>query len=316
MPRINETRLMVKIARLYYVHEVRQQDITEMLGIHQSTVSRLLKKAREANVVRVIVDVPGGVYAEMEEELERRFGLREVVIVDCPDDEFHMIQELGAAAAFLLESTLRPKENIGISSWSRHLLAMVDQLHPTNRAEGGRVIQMLGGVGTPDIQSRATQLVNQFSRLIGATPVLLQAPGVTGSSKTRDLLLQEPYVRETIETFPTLDLALVGIGALKPSALLESSGNSFTMAELESLQKKGAVGDICLQFFNEQGDLIRSPLLSRVIGIEMPMLKSVSKIIGIAGGPAKFTAIKAAIKGKLINVLITDQKTAQKLLKS
>jgi lsr operon transcriptional repressor len=88
------------------------------------------------------------------------------------------------------------------------------------------------------------------------------------------------------------------------------------MAELESLQKKGAVGDICLQFFNEQGELIRSPLLNRVIGIEMPLLKRVSKIIGIAGGPAKFTAIKAAIKGKLINVLITDQKTAQKLLKS
>ena len=314
MPRNTETRLMVKLARMYYVQGLRQQDITESLGVHQSTISRLLKRARESNIVRMIVDVPRGVHSELEEQLEAKYGLREAFVVDCPDDEEHMIRELGAAAAFQLETILRPKERIGISSWSRHLLAMVDQLHPTPRAEGGLVIQMLGGVGTPELQGRATQLANQLSKLIGANPVLLQAPGVTGSAKARDLLIKEPYVHETMEYFPTLDLALVGIGALKPSALLESSGNTFKKAELQTLQKLGAVGDICMRFFNEDGLEIQSPLLDRVIGIDLPTLKRVNRIVGIAGGPSKFRAIKAAITGKLINVLITDQKTAQRLV--
>ena len=316
MSKANETRLMVKVARMYYVHGVRQQEITDTLGIHQSTVSRLLKRAREANVVRMIVEVPRGVYSEVEEQLEKQFGLREAVVVDCPDDEVHMIQELGAAAAFHLESTLRPKERIGISSWSRHLLSMVDQLHPTRRAEAGVVVQMLGGVGTPDIQSQATHLTHQLSRLIGASPILLQAPGVAGSAKMRDMLLQETYIRDTIACFATLDVALVGIGDLKPSAFLESSGNSFSFSELESLRKIGAVGDICMRFFDERGEPVRSPLQNRVIGIDLPVLKRVNRIVGIAGGTSKFRAIKAAVIGKLINVLITDQKTAQKLLKS
>jgi DNA-binding transcriptional regulator LsrR (DeoR family) len=192
----------------------------------------------------------------------------------------------------------------------------VDQLHPTNRAEGGLVVQMLGGSGPPELQSQATRLVDQLSRLIGATPMFLPVPGVAGSTKTRDILMNEAYVKETFDTFPTLDVAIVGIGALKPSALLESSGNSFTVSELETLRSEGAVGDVCLRYFDEEGQLIRSDLLNRVIGIDLPVLKRVNKIIGIAGGPSKFRAIKAAVTGKLINVLITDQKTAQKLVKS
>jgi DNA-binding transcriptional regulator LsrR (DeoR family) len=139
---------------------------------------------------------------------------------------------------------------------------------------------------------------------------------VTGSAKIRDLLLQETYVRETIDCFPTLDVALVGIGALKPSALLESSGNSFSVKELESLRAAGAVGDICMRYFDENGVIVKSPLQNRVIGIDLSVLKRVSRVVGIAGGTSKFRAIKAAVTGQLINVLITDHKTAQKLLKA
>jgi DNA-binding transcriptional regulator LsrR (DeoR family) len=316
MSRTNEMRLMVKIARMYYVHGLRQQEITGVLGVHQSTISRMLKRARQTNVVRMVVDIPRDVFSELEEALEQHYGLREAIVVDCPDDEGHMIRELGAAAAFHLESTLRPKMTIGISSWSRHLLSMVEQLHPTHKAEGGAVVQILGGVGTPSIQAQATNLTHQLSRLIGASPLLLQAPGVAGSAKIRDLLLQESYIRDTIASFSTLDVALVGIGALKPSSFLESSGNSFTSEELESLRNLGAVGDICMRYFSETGAPIRSILQNRVVGIDLPELKRVNRVVGIAGGASKFRAIKAAVTGKLINVLITDQKTASKLLKS
>lgn len=315
MPRISETRLMVKVARMYYVLGLRQREITDLLQIHQSTVSRMLKKARETHIVRMSVHVPAGIFSELEEALEQKFGLREAIVVDCADEETHMVRDLGEAAAFYLESTVRPGERIGISSWSRHLLAMVDQLQPNQRALNGQVVQILGGVGNPEIQSQATHFTQRLATALGATAVLLQAPGVAGSARIRDLLLEEPYVRDTIKCFSKLDTALVGIGVLRPSPFLASSGNTFTREELETLRKAGAVGDICMRYFGANGNLIRSPLHNRVIGIDLPNLKRVPRIVGIAGGDYKFTAILAALRGRWINVLITDKKTASRLVR-
>ena len=82
MARNDEIRLMTKVARMYYSQSIRQTEITERLNIHQSTVSRLLKKAQQAGIVRISVTVPNGIHAELEEALESRFDLKEAIVVD------------------------------------------------------------------------------------------------------------------------------------------------------------------------------------------------------------------------------------------
>ena len=159
-------RLMAKVARMYYGLGIRQQEITERLKIHQSTISRLLKRAREANIVRISVSMPSGMFPELEEGLEEKFGLLEAIVVDCLPDEQQMVKDLGNAAAFYLETTIGEGEVVGISSWSRNLLAMVDSLHPTRRGSGGKVIQILGGMGSPDAQSHATSLTQRLAALM------------------------------------------------------------------------------------------------------------------------------------------------------
>jgi len=72
MSQLDEVRLMAKIARMYYDQGMRQKEITERLSIHQSTVSRLLQRAREANIVRISVMTPPGVFSEAETALEKR----------------------------------------------------------------------------------------------------------------------------------------------------------------------------------------------------------------------------------------------------
>ncbi len=108
--------------------------------------------------------------------------------------------------------------------------------------------------------------------------------------------------------------ALVGIGSLEPSSLLASSGNIFSVEERRQLRRAGAVGDICFQFIDKQGRRVESPLMERVIGIDLVTLKSAHRVVGIAGGESKVPAILAALKGKWINVLITDRHTAQRLI--
>jgi len=308
-------RLMAKVARMYYGLGIRQQEITERLKIHQSTISRLLKRAREANIVRISVSMPSGMFPELEEGLEEKFGLLEAIVVDCLPDEQQMVKDLGNAAAFYLETTIGEGEVVGISSWSRNLLAMVDSLHPTRRGSGGKVIQILGGMGSPDAQSHATSLTQRLAALIGATAVLLPAPGVVGSPDARRVLEKDSFLRQVIGLFAKVDTALVGIGSLQPSRLLASSGNTFSQEEIRQLQALGAVGDICLRFYDAQGKLVSTPLHNRVIGMELEALKSAKRVVGVAGGERKEAAIRGALRGGWINVLITDKQTAELLLR-
>lgn len=313
MARVDELRLMAKVARMYYVQKLNQQEITKKLHLHQSTISRILKRARASNMVRISVTTPPGTFAELEDELISNFNLQDAVVVDCAAGSEATVRDLGAALAYYVETTVKPRENIGISSWSRSLFAMVDALHPGDYCAGGKVVQILGGVGKADSQFQAIHLAQRLAANIGAVPVLLQSPAIVGSPEAQRVLSRDPAVQEASALFHRLDLAFVGIGSMEPSKLLSNSGNFFSRRELGELCKQGAIGDICFRFYDEDGKPIKSPLLKRVIGIDLETLRSCNRVVGVAGGAQKVTAIRGALRGGFIDVLITDQNTARAL---
>lgn len=314
--RVDELRLMAKVARMYYVQGLNQQEITEKLRLHQSTISRILKRARLSSMVRISVTAPAGTYAELEDTLISSFKLKDAVVVDCPPGGEATVRDLGAALAYYLETTVKPGKNIGISSWSRSLFAMVDALHPGDYCEGGKVVQILGGVGRADSQFQAIQLAQKLAANIGAKPVLLQSPAIVDSPEAQRILSRDSAISEASGLFPHLDLALVGIGSLEPSKVLSNSGNFFTARERAELRGLGAVGDICFRFYDADGKPVRSPLVKRVIGIDLVTLRTCKHVVGVAAGTEKVSAILGALRGGYLDVLITDQHTASSLANS
>jgi DNA-binding transcriptional regulator LsrR (DeoR family) len=314
MARIDELRLMTKVARMYYEQDLRQTEIMERLNVSQSTISRLLKRAEKAGIVRITVSVPSGAHPELEEALQEKFDLKEAIVVDSMDDDDQVVRDLGPAAAFYVETTLKSSDVVGLSSWSAALLAMVDAMQPNSRAAGARVVQILGGVGNPSAEVHATHLTRRFANLVGGTATLLPAPGVVGSLEARRVLLKDHFVQEATELIGSITLALVGVGAVEPSRMLAASGNVFSGAELESLRAQGAVGDVCLRFFDSHGAPVATPLNDRVIGVELAQLRRADRVVGVAGGRRKTAAIRGALAGRLVNVLITDLNTAQRLV--
>jgi DNA-binding transcriptional regulator LsrR (DeoR family) len=315
MARNDEVRLMTKVARMYYTQSIRQAEITERLNIHQSTVSRLLKKAQQAGIVKISVTVPNGIHADLEEALESRFDLKEAIVVDSVNNnEDQIARDLGAAAAYFLEQAIKPGEVIGISSWSAALLEMINAMHPSKGSAESKVVQILGGLGNPAAQTHATHLTQRLASLIGGSAILLPASGITSSPEAKRVLMKESYVREATELFDHVDMVLVGIGAVEPSKLLASSGNVFSAQEQAQLQKQGAVGDICLQFFDAAGTPVKTQLGERVIGITLPQIKKAKRVIALAGGKRKTNAILSALVGRWVNVLITDRYTAKAIL--
>jgi DNA-binding transcriptional regulator LsrR (DeoR family) len=313
MPRRDELRQIAKVAGLYYQRGMRQADIAAQMSLSQSTVSRLLKRAEQEHVVRITVSVPPGAHTELESELESRYGLKEAVVVDTVGDDEQILRDLGSAAAFYVETTLKEGDVVGISSWSASLLAMVDAMHPLPMSTTAEVVQILGGVGNPAAEVHAAHLTRRLAAFTHGSGVFLPAPGVAGSAEAARLYLADPFVRAAAQRFEQVTLALVGIGAVEPSRLLASSGNIFSKQELDVLRARGAVGDICLRFFDQHGQGVVSPLDERVIGIRPEQLRTVARSVGIAGGQRKHDAIRGALAGGWINVLITDVGTAETL---
>lgn len=314
MAKADELRLMTKVARMYHERRITQTDIAKQLELSQATVSRLLKKARQEKLVRTVVSVPPGAYPELEEALQKTYDLKDVIVVDCETDADSIEREIGAAAAYYVETTLKQDEVIGISSWSATLLAMVDSMHPLTRRSGAQVVQILGGVGNPLAEIHAARITTRLASLVQGSEISLSAPGVVGSPESLQIIQEDQFVKNTLALFDKVTLALVGIGSVAPSKLLASSGNVFSIDELEMLRAHGAVGDICLRFFDAQGQPVMTPLNERVVGISLEQLKKVQRSVGIAGGKRKTAAIQGALAGGWINVLITDHFTARRLV--
>ncbi len=315
MTRLDELRLMTRVARMYYERGMRQSDVARQLGLSQATISRLLGRSKDEGIVRISVNVPQGVYSQLEEDLIAAYDLRDAIVVDCDSENEQIIQrDLGAAAAYYVESTIKPNEVIGISSWSSNLLALVDAMHQVPRKSGVEVVQILGGVGNPGAEVHATRLTSRLARLVDGKATFLPAPGIVGSKASLGVLLADPYVEEAMTLFNQVSLALVGIGAVEPSELLADSGNIFSEEELDILRNKGAVGDILLHFYDENGEPVDTSLNNRVVSMSLPQLQKVDRSVGVAGGRRKLKAILGALRGDLINVLITDCFTASRLM--
>ncbi|OWW04164.1 DNA-binding transcriptional regulator [Rhizobium sp. R72] len=315
MTRLNELRLISRVAQMYHIEGRRQAEIAEHLRLSQATVSRMLKRAEAEDIVRTSVIPPVGTYSELEGALRETYDLPEAIVVECTEDRDGAIMaRIGEAAAHLLEVTMAPGEIIGVSSWSQTIFKMVENIHPQKSAQAKYVVQTLGGMGDPSVQTHATQLTTRLARLTGAEPKLLPVQGVTSSREAKLLMQADPFVRETMDLFGSISLAIVGIGAVEPSELLARSGNIFSSRELADLAEAGAVGDISLRFFDKDGKPVKTPLDERVIGLPLEELERVDRVIALAGGSKKTAAIAGALRVGVIDTLVTDKFTAQRLI--
>lgn len=314
-PGLDELRLLAKVARMYHEKGIRQPKIAAELNLSQARVSRMLKQAVEVGIVHTVVTMPSGVHSDLEDELQGLYGLRDAVVVDTlglvGDD---VLPALGSGAAAYIDMTLTGGHVIGISSWSETLISAVDRMPRKSVPVVDKVVQIVGGLGDAAVQMQATRLTARFAELTGAMPVYMPAPGLVGTPAVRRAMMNDVSVRDVLGTWGQLTDALVGIGSLEPSPLLQRSGNAVAEADQDELRRLGAVGDVCFRFFDEEGKLVRSTFDQRVIGVTAKELLAVPRRIGVAGGERKFSAIRAALLGGWVNILITDLAMAHRLL--
>lgn len=312
-----ELRLATRVAHLYWVEQIRQVDIAARLNLSQAGVSRLLRRAQKEGIVSISIKPPEGIHHLLEAELAEKLGLEEVLVASCPDDsDSAIVSSIGETAAQYLEATLCSHDRVGISSWSTALVALSEHLSGNGQLKVERVVQLMGGMSHDRAEHLAENLTLKLANRLGARPAFMHVAGIASTPEACRVFCDEPYVRETMALFDELSVALVGIGTLEPSRFLARSGNAFSSNERSELARCGAIGDVCLRFFDAQGQAVHHPLDQRVVSISSSSLMKVPRVVGLAGGQQKVASIRAAALGGWIQVLITDSFTAEALLES
>ena len=306
--------LMVKIAKMYYQEGLTQTVISERMGLSRPKVSRLMQEAIEQGIVRIEIASPPGDNSDLMLMLQSKFDLLEAIVVNVTGNLTYEVVShvLGAEAAIYFHRVVKDGDVIGLT-WGNALASMVTHLTPEKKPNC-MVVQLLGGLGSPNTNTHATDLVSRMAMVLGAKMSLMPAPGVVGSIDSAKLLLSDHHINQALEWVKRTDVAFVGIGPTKYNPFLMQHEEVITLAEMNKLQSQGAVGDISLNFYDCEGKEIDSEFHHRVIGINYEILKTIPRVVAVAGSEDKYQAILGAVKGKLINTLITDQVTAQKLV--
>lgn len=309
----NKKLLIYKITRDYYQKNLTQKEIANKYGISRIMVSRLLAKAIDERIVEIRLNIPGISDFETERMIQEKYNLNEVIIVPCQtQDHKEILAKLGTAAVDFLFRNLQGNETVSIS-WGYTLLAMVNAMPQANYPKMV-ITQMIGGLGYPEEHMSGTELVRRFSNSLNADAILLNSPGIVKEMNLSFALKKEPQVNLALQKAKTSDIAFVGIGNFGKQSNLRKSDIIFSKNDLKFLDDKGAIGDISLRFFNEKGEFIKGEIDDRIVGLETEEIKKIPRVVGIGGGKEKLETIKAALKTKLLDILITDDHTAASLI--
>lgn len=310
---VGNEQLMLKACHLYYDYDLRQEDIAERLGLSRPTVSRLLKEAKAIGIVKIKIESPfSNDYTNLEKRLEDKYQLEYVIIVDNKDDIESQNQEIAKAAADYLSLHIQDNDIVGLSMGKT--IMEVAQFFDNPKARNVLFVPLLGGIGKVAIEIHPNRIVSQTAEAFGGKYLLLHAPALVSNAMTVEILKEEESIKTVLELVERVNVAVVGIGnPLHESSTLRLTGY-YSDQDITQFQKNKAVGDTCMQVYDENGRTEPFDANRRVIGIKLDELKKIDKVIALAGGDYKVEAIKAGIKGKLFNILITNYSNALALL--
>lgn len=303
---------LVSAAWLYYHLGLNQAEIASILGVSRTSVANLLARAREEGAVTISLDLKRFSALTLAQKARELFDLDDVLIVpSIPDtDDLSMTQALGKVGALYLEQTIKSSEIIAVG-WGMTMLALAKALSG-KAVPNVTVAQLLGGFSTADPYNPA-KVASLMADKLGARLYHLFLPAVVASRQIRDVLHSEPVIHSALEMAKAASKAVVGIGKGGSDATVVRAG-LITPLQMDELAAKGAVGDISLRFFDIHGRLVSTSLDERLTGLNIEDLARIRPVIAVAGGVDRAQAILGALRGRHVNVLITDEQTMRSVL--
>lgn len=312
-PSVEHKRLLYKIALDYYLNDMTQQEIAERFGLSRIKVSRLLRQAREENIVAITLNAPANLRADLETTLERQYGLEEVIVVTTEQTtQQALTDDLATAAVKCLMRRLTDDAVVGVAM-GKTMMSVVHVL-PARAFPNVKIVQMNGSLGQVVTLDQSAELARQMASKLSAELHLLHAPGIAASKQAATIFKKDPLISATLSLAARADIAMLSIGTLFPGSPALREALSLTGDAPAILEHSSIIGDIALRFIDARGHHVPTPLDERIIGLNFEELRKIPCVIAVAGGEEKHSVIHAALQTGIPKVLVTDQKTAEFLL--
>lgn len=318
----DKERLLLKIFHDYYVRNLSQNEIAERHLISRKKVQRYLEKGRSDNLVEVKIRFPSRMYGELESALEDKYDLLEALVADVDEHDdggAMMLRNVSDMASDYFLRVLSPGMTVSLT-WSRHVALMMDiasRKVDTLREKPKNVMLVLtlGAVmgGAPDL--RTLEAARLLANGLNGEIQIMMAPSITTSSDIQRAIMDEPQIYGIVEMARKADVAFFGIGSITGDSLQLPMVEQLMPEVAERLRTLGAVGDINGHFFDAGGNPVYSELDERLVGLTIEDIKAMPLTVGIATGANKTEAIRSALTGRLLKVLVVDVDNARKLVR-
>lgn len=313
-----DVQLMVKAAEMYYTERLTQEEIARQLKVSRSSVSLILSEALEKGIIEIRVKDPQLSNESVAEKFKTLFPVRECHIISTsikdPDAVIGIVAERAVA---VYNKIIENGQTVGLA-WGRTCYEFVARYKASKVLNETRIVPLIGGSDQSAKYFQLNEMVRQFAEKLNGTPFFIHAPAVTASTEDRNMFMTSSVMLPILEKWKSMDVIITGIGAppgnndenerfwpgKRPLGEETIAGN---------LQKENAVGDICAQYFDIDGRFIGG-LSENIIGISDGDLRNTRTVIGVAVGPEKALSVVGALRTGVIDILISDELTALRVL--
>lgn len=309
-----ETRKLDDAAKagwLYYVAGNTQEEIAKKLNVSRQSAQRMVALSVSEGLIKVRLEHPIAKCMDLQVKLRNRFGLKSCIVVPSDDGVPSSTLGLAQAGAQEIEMHLKSSEPKVIAMGTgRVLRACVEELSLLN-CEQHQIVALLGNMAS-DGSASSYDVVMRMAEQINAKHYPMPLPVLPSSKEEKEQLQAQHYVANNLKLAAQADVTFVGVGNLAINSPLYIDG-FVTPKELKELQTKGAVGELISWILDIKGNLIDCSVNQRVASTPLK-INSDKAVYAIAAGEEKVFAILGALRSKLINGLITNEYTAERLL--
>lgn len=307
----DNTRIAVRVCRMYYLEDLSQKTIASKLGISRPQISRILSSARKDKLVSISINDPFEEESKLQDSIRKMYAVQDVFVFDVSaSPEQTKLDDFGQIAASYLELFIKNKSTVGVMS-GRTVDSTVRGIVNFSR-KGLEVVPLVGGLGALNPNWHANTIALSLAQKSSGTSYALNAPIIVSDPKIRDMFIKEPEIKSVLDKGKQCNTIIVGIGDVSEKSTNIKAGG-LNSQDVSQLQQAGAVASACCSYLDRNGNILNLEIENRYIGQKLQDLQQ-STIIALAYGQRKLTAIQSLLRSKILDVLMTDLETARLLV--
>jgi DNA-binding transcriptional regulator LsrR (DeoR family) len=303
-----EDDLCARAAWLYYGAGLTQGEVAKRLNVPSVKAHRLVARANRLGLVRVSIDAPVASCMQLENELQRKYRLRECVVAPEIDDDPLPLRALGLAGGRYLRLAIESGTHAAIGVGHGRTLAACVGMLPRMDVPELKLVSLLGGM-TRRYVTTPFDVIHRLAERTNSAAYVLPLPFFANTADDKTVFLEQRGIADVFELGINATLRFVGIGTLGGDASILSTG-LVEKEEFDEARHLGAVGELLGHMFSARGDLIDSGISARALSMSAPDIAR-RPTVAVAGGLSKIDAIRAVLGSDLLHGLITDERTAR-----